>query len=134
MIEKSRKVEKYKYSNYLKRAEQFMEGAKEAFGKRNFDLCVSNAVHCGISASDAMCVAFQGKRPAGDDHRVASYMFSQIDNECREKATHLNRLIGLKTASEYGEENMTEKDAEEALKHSERFLSFVKSRLGKLSG
>ncbi len=128
-MDKERKVDQYKYSNYLRRAEECLRVAQHAFNTRNFDACVINCVHSAIAASDAVCVYFLKKRSASDDHRVAPWLLQQIDRDCAEQATRLSRLIGLKSESEYGEVNMSEKDAEQAKLDAERFLHFAKSKL-----
>lgn len=128
-MNKERKVEQYKYVNYLGRAEQCLRVAQHAFDMRDFDACVINCVHSAIAASDALCIYFLKKRSAADDHRVAPYLLQQIDSDCAEQATRLSRLIGLKSESEYGEVNMTEKDGQQAKLDAERFLHFAKSKL-----
>ncbi len=128
-MNKERKVDQYKFTNYIRRAEECLRAGQYAFERREFDACVINYVHSAISASDAVCVYFLKKRSAADDHRVAPYLLQQIDKDCAEQATRLSRLIGLKSESEYGEVNMTEKDAEQAKLDAERFLHFVKSKL-----
>ncbi|MFH1247264.1 MAG: HEPN domain-containing protein [Candidatus Micrarchaeota archaeon] len=122
-------MDQYKYSNYLRRAEECFRVAKHAFDEHNFDACVINCVHSAIAASDAICVYHLKKRSASDDHRVAPWLLQQIDRDCAEQAIRLSRLIGLKSASEYGEVNMTEKDAQQAKLDAERFLHFAKSKL-----
>ena len=128
-MNKERKVDQYKYVNYLRRAEECLRVAQHAFDMRSFDACVINCVHSAIAASDALCVYFLKKRSASDDHRVAPWLLQQIDRDCAEQASRLSRLIGLKSESEYGEVNMTEKDGQQAKLDAERFLYFAKSKL-----
>lgn len=124
-----RKVEKYKHANYLSRAEQCLRTSQKCLENRDFDASVINAVHSAIAAADALLVNKQQIRSAGQDHRASIYFFEKIDKECSDQAFRLKQLLGLKTESEYGEYNMAEKDAREAVLNAERLLKFVKSKL-----
>ena len=65
---KTRPVNKYLYSNYLKKAEELMETAKGAYLKERWNATVINCIHTAISASDALLVFFKEVRSSGESH------------------------------------------------------------------
>ena len=65
---KTRSVNKHLYKNYLKKAEEFMNACNDSFLKEDWNAAVINAIHAGISASDALTIFFKGVRHAGERH------------------------------------------------------------------
>jgi HEPN domain-containing protein len=103
-----------------------------AFETAEWNSCVINAIHCAISAADALCVYKKGLRSAGDSHADAIAFFMSIDpndSEIKRCAQHFSALIGIKSAAEYGDRLLNKNDAEIAKKHASRFFDFVKSKL-----
>lgn len=126
-----RQVDRYKYKDYLERAEQCANAMKRAYEANEWDACVINAVHCVIAAADALCIFMKGVRHAGERHDDAVALFASVDSksaEIKKNTQRLSRVLGIKTNAEYGEKLMTQKDAEQVKLQAERFLSFVKSR------
>jgi len=63
-----------------------------------------NAIHCGIAASDALCVYFLGKRHAGENHGDVVKLFKMIKGDREGIATNANRIlriINIKNMAEY---------------------------------
>jgi hypothetical protein len=103
----------------------------------NFSLqcarAVINAVHCGISACDALTVFMSGVRHAGDRHEDAIGVLLTIGlsrDVLTSRSKQLTRLLGIKNAAEYEERLMNENDAREAVRDAERF-SWIREFLGK---
>jgi hypothetical protein len=93
-----------------------------------------NAVHCGISACDAVTVFMLGVRHAGERHEDAISLFQTVGlprDVLTAKSKQLSRLLGIKNVAEYEERLMGEDDAEEAVRDAERFFSWVKEFLSK---
>ena len=129
---KTRTVERYLAENYLKRAEECKESMLAAFENDKWNSCIINAIHCAIAAADALCVNKLGLRNASENHRDSVTLFlgiEQTSQGMKDAAAHLMRLLSIKTNSEYGEKLATENDAEDATKHAERLLRFVKERI-----
>ncbi len=130
---KTRPVNKYLYKNYLKKAEELEETAKDAYSKNNWNATVINSIHSAISASDSLLVFFKEVRSSGESHedvisllRTLSFDKDEINNKTRQ----LQRLVQIKNAAEYEEKLMSQEDAENALRDAERFIDWVKSKLG----
>ena len=58
----TQKVEKHLHSNYLKKAQEYLEGMKDELTNKRRNLAVLAGVHCAISACDALTIFFLGKK------------------------------------------------------------------------
>ncbi len=131
---KTRDVERVNFRNYLQKAEECASSAIEDMGKRRWNSAGIMAIHAGISAADAICTYFLGKRYAGERHEGILDLFRtiQIDHELLDKNTmRLSRLIGIKNMAEYEERLLHEDDAARLIKEMQRFLEFIKTQLPK---
>jgi len=102
--------------------------------KKPWNAAVINAVHCGISACDALTVFVLGGRHAGERHEDAISLFQTVGlpkDVLTAKSRQLSRLHGIKNAAEYEERLMNENDAREAVRDAERFSGWVKEYLSK---
>ncbi len=86
------------FRNYLKKAEECLENARDAFGKMNWNSSVIASIHCGISAADALTVFFLGKRCAGEMHTDALVLIKdietlQLSSEITKKLHQLSALL-----------------------------------------
>ena len=129
---KTRELDKHFYLNYLKKAEDFLQGCKNAIENKNWNSVVSLAIHSGICAADALCIFYLGKRSAGESHDEFIHLINGIDiKDVNIKIKQLSSLIGVKNSVEFSENLMSEKDALSAKQNAERFLSWVRSNLPK---
>ena len=128
---KTRDVSRALFTNYLQRAEECFHSAQTSLKKCEWTGAAINAIHSSISACDAMCVFYLGKRHAGESHNEAIALFKTINNtdEISANAKRLARLLSIKNMAEYEERLVFQKEAESALKDCERFLEFVKKTL-----
>ena len=129
-----RHVDKSVFKNYLRKAEECFEAASECLRNGRLNAAVINAVHCGISACDALTVFMLGVRHAGDRHEDAISLFQTVGlprDVLLVKSRQLSRLLGIKNTAEYEERLMDENDAKEAVRDAEHFLGWVKEFLGK---
>lgn len=129
---KTRSVERFHAKDYLKRADECRNAMNRAFESGDWNACVINAIHCAISAADALCISKKGIRSASERHQDAIFLFLSIDQdseEIKKNANHLSSLLSIKTDAEYGERPLSRNDAEQAKKHAERIFEFVKAKL-----
>lgn len=124
-------IEKNFYKNYLIKAEQFLATMRNALLEKNWNAVGLNAVHAAISANDALSVYYHGLRCVSDKHTDAISLLTSLfkDKEVGRNASHLSWLISRKNLVEYETRLFFEKEAKEAAKHAERFISWVKSKL-----
>jgi HEPN domain-containing protein len=134
MSTRVRHVNKSLFSNYLKKSEECLGAASECLKNAKWNATVINAVHCGISACDALTVFMLGVRHAGERHEDAISLLQTVGlpkDVLTAKSKQLSRLLGTKNAAEYEERLMNENDAREAVRDAERFLNWVKEFLCK---
>ena len=134
MSARVRHVNKSLFKNYLKKSEEFFETANQCLGNARWNATVVNAVHCGISACDALTVFMLGVRHAGERHEDAISLLQTVNlprEIVKTKSRQLSRLLAIKNVAEYEERLMTEKDAREAVRDTERFFTWVKEFLSK---
>ena len=65
---KSENIERGNYSAYLKKAQDFFDAMQQAYLLNNSNAVGLAAVHCAISANDALLVYFRGIRSASAKH------------------------------------------------------------------
>lgn len=129
---RERSVDRFRAVDYLKRSEECRHAMDRSFEAEEWTGCVINAIHSSIAAADALCVFKLGLRHAGERHDDAISLFLKIDQSdeaIKKNADHLLSLLKIKTDAEYSEKLMDRKDAELSIKHAERLLDFVKSKM-----
>ena len=127
---KTRNVDKHKYTNYLKKSDEFFDSMNDSFAKRNFNAAVLNAIHCAMSSADALTVFYKGVRHAGERHEDVIALLNTLGlPEMQNKNKQLLNLLRIKNSAEYEEKLMTEANAMDSIKNTERFSSWVRSLL-----
>jgi HEPN domain-containing protein len=114
--------------NFLKRAKECLDAAGGAFEKEDWNASAINAIHCAISAGDALCVHFSGKRRAGESHNDAVKLVNSLENVCdniKPNAKRLMQLLKMKNMAEYEERLIYKSEAEKMLRNARAFYEFV---------
>jgi len=122
------------WKNYLIKAEQFLETARDTYFKENWNAVGLNAVHSAISVNDALTSYYGKIRSISEKHSDSISLLLEVfknDEESKIHSKHILWLIGRKNLVEYESRLFFKKEAEESLKHAGRFLSWAKSRLPK---
>lgn len=132
MIETQR-VEKYLYSNYLKKADEYFKGMKDELNCKRWNLASLAAVHCAITANDSLCIFFLGEKHKGAKHSDAARLIARIKEldakEIDEKAKQFASILTFKTPVEYDKTIFNQREAEELVKKVERFYLWAKEKL-----
>lgn len=128
---KFRKVERNNYKLYLKKASDFYETMLSAYMKGNWNSVGLEAIHCAISAADALMVCAKGMRCASEDHNDSvEFLEQNFENtEIKKHLAQFRAIISKKNLVEYEGRNFIEKEAEEILKRAERFLNWIKEQV-----
>lgn len=129
---KTRNVGKEGYRNYLRKADEYAEAMQEEYAQGRFNTCTLCAIHCGISAADALTIFFKGVRHAGERHEDVVQLIETLDLDkeiIKAKVRQLLNILTEKNRVEYEEKLTTESGAAMAVKNAERFLFWVKSVL-----
>ncbi len=123
-----RPIQKEDAKNYLKKAEEFIETAKQAILTSRFDAAGFNSIQAIINANDALTIFLLGKR-ASKDHREAIKMHVEtikIINDASFRSV-LKEALDLRSEIGYSGK-ITRKDlAEQLVKNAVRFIEWVKN-------
>jgi HEPN domain-containing protein len=120
-------VERAGATTYLKKAAEFFESTQQAMQGGRWNAAGLNAVHCAISACDAVLVYYTEQRSAGPDHEAAAYLLSSLAKvpDARQKAETLRRILQEKHVIEYEDRTFTAHEAAELAKLAERFYRWA---------
>ena len=114
------------------KSEECFSAAQESFLKGDWNAAAICAGHSCISASDALCIFFLGKRHTGLNHNDAVLLLATIggqDEQLKKNASRPKDILNMKNMAEYEERLVRRTEAEKVRKDAERFLASVKSRL-----
>ena len=128
----TKSVNRQKYINYLKKADQFYKAMKLSYDNKIWNACVVNAIHCAISCSDALTVFYLGFRYSGTKHHDVLKLLQRIaidKSELNKKIQQISTLISIKTLAEYEDRLMNEKDAKNAKKSCDRIYLWMNEKL-----
>lgn len=128
---KTEKIERSKSSAYLKKAQDFFDAMHQGSLVGNWNAAGLAAVHCAISSNDALLVYFRGARSTSDNHLDAIELLRgcQEINDVESMVSHLRKTIGKKNLIEYEARQFSQTEAEEIIKHTERFYNRVRALL-----
>jgi len=128
---KTKVLERSKYRTYLKKACEFYDIMFQAKERGKWNAAGLNAVHCAISSSDAMLVFYAGIRSTSDDHLAVIDLLSTSIKlpDIKSKCETLRKILVKKSVIEYESRDFTQKEALEIVKLTERFYSWVVSRI-----
>ena len=116
------------------RAARLIPAVRDAFARQNWNAFGLAAVHCAISASDALLVKAAGVRSASESHHdVAALLKEKIASpETAEQARRLEKILSKKNLIEYQDREFTPDEAYALQKDVERYYSWATDRLSKL--
>jgi HEPN domain-containing protein len=122
--------------NYLGKAHQFSRAMVESLDKGDWDAAGLNAVHCAISANDAVLVLTRGVRSASPRHDDSVTLLESMVNATGVKSAtaQLKRLIAKKNVIEYEERLFKENEARDAVKNASRVLTWAEGLFAKKPG
>ena len=122
--------EKDKFIVFWSKANQFYDMMHHAQKTEMWAALGLNAVHCAISASDALLVRYLGQRGAGDDHIQAARILSQLLLEGVEgQVVNFKRIIAKKNAIAYENREFRQREALDISKQTERFYQWASNYL-----
>lgn len=128
-----RRIERSKYTVYLKKAEEFHQTMLQAEKEKRWNAVGLNAVHCAISACDAISVFHLGLRSSSEYHEDAVSLLSSVSNitDAGQKSKTLSNILAKKNLVEYEDRDFLENEARSLVKITTRFFDWVKSKIGK---
>lgn len=129
----ARRIERSKYTVYLKKAEEFHQTMLQAEKEKRWNAVGLNAVHCAISACDAISVFHLGLRSSSEYHEDAVNLLSSVSNipDAGQKSKTLSNILAKKNLVEYEDRDFLENEAKSLIKITTRFFDWVKSKIGR---
>ena len=125
-------VDRKKSQNYLTKAENLLEVARYALSQKKYDATVTNAVHSGINALDALTTHEKGLRASGEHNEILSLIKGILTpEEYGDIKKQFSSLIDLKNAAEYQPDFTSPEEAKNSIKWAERILAKTKNKLQK---
>lgn len=128
-----RHVERAMAASYFKKAAEFFESMRQALQAERWNAAGLNAVHCAISACDAVLVYYTEQRSTSPDHETAVYLLGLLTKvpEAKPKAETLRRILHEKNAIEYEDRAFTQRETAELATLTERFFRWAEGLIGK---
>ena len=124
----TRHVERSGAATYLKKATEFLESMQQAMAAGRWNAAGLTAVHCAISACDAVLVYYTEQRSASPDHEAAAHLLAALPKvaDAKQKADTLGRILQEKHVIEYEDRDFTAHEAADLAKLTERFYRWAK--------
>lgn len=128
-----KRVEKRSAAVFWRRAVQCEASMKEALARGHWEAAGINAVHCAISANDAVLAAVPAIKVTSKDHKDAVRLLaSRLKSaDAQAAAKRLDMIISKKGRVEYEQKRLSEKEARSLVLHAERFLEWAGSQIPK---
>lgn len=117
---------------YLAKAEEFLLAATSELEEERSIAATSLAIHAGINAADAVCGARLKKRAAGQDHRETTSLLGQAGEDGSQLAKDLQRLLPMKTKTEYEPDDVPLSRATSAVEWAKRCVDVARRVTGSL--
>ena len=127
-----RRIERAAAERFLKKAIEFFESMRQAMSAGRWNAVGLTAVHCAISACDAVLVYYTEQRSASPDHETAVYLLSSLSKvpDVKQKAETLRQIVHEKHMIEYEDRSCTAHEAAELAKLTERFFRWASDVVG----
>ena len=108
---------------HLEKAREFLDAARVNLDFEQFNAATSNAVLSGINSKDAICLRLTGTTRKAEGHNEAVAELKAAGPVGVKLAPTLQRLLKLKTKSQYQSISIAVADASKALDWAARLLS-----------
>ena len=124
-------IEESSSTDYWIKAREFYAAMEQCYSENQWNAVGLNAVHALISAGDALLAKFAGIRNTCENHRRAADVLIQHipHKDVDHYANHFRKVLVLKNVIEYEQRLVTRKEAEEMIKHTDRFFDWAKGLL-----
>jgi HEPN domain-containing protein len=124
-------VDNNEWPNFYKRAEENKEAMQEAFDKGRYYVAGSCASLCVIAICDAILVKRKGYKTKLDHRRIVDAMERAFGDkqDIRNILATLSAVIETKSAFQYNWNEVSEKEAGEAVSNAEIVFDYVVQEL-----
>lgn len=122
-------VSKSEYPDFFSKASEFFDTMKSCLREGRWNSAALEAVHCSISANDALTIWAKGIKCTSPNHDDAVTLLQSLSDikDIKNGANHLLKVIKKKNLIEYEKRKFNKNEAEEIALHAERFFKWVNS-------
>jgi hypothetical protein len=121
-------------SVFLQKAEEFLRASVRAAEAADHDAAMLASIHAAITANDAVCVAFLGKRSTDQDHQRAGDLLESVGDRAPgvgARAGQLRALLKKKNLVEYEARRASVAEARDAVERATRFVAWARDLVGR---
>lgn len=130
MKNRAERLSRDSYKKYLGKAEDFARLMTAGLAGGSPNGAALAAIHCAISAVDALCVFHLGERSRGQDHHGAVALLGRVPvADVGKHVIQFHEIMAQKNAVEYEALEISRKTAESLVERASRLLTWVKSHL-----
>jgi HEPN domain-containing protein len=126
---RSERLPKEKAWIYLQKAEDFGVAMRASLEECAWHGATVTAVHCVISACDAVCVHALGERSRGESHDQLTLLLKRV-GVAVEQIRQVAAVLQMKNVAEYDARVILPDAARDAVKRAERVLGWARATLG----
>ena len=122
------KIDRNKYLDFKKVAENFSDGAELAYEFGYFNAAGVLIIHSAIALADSLTIKFGSVKMKGDSHYdVIALINELIPDKMKDSSaiTHFRKLIEHKNLISYSGDIYQRKDYEKLKKHFDRFARWA---------
>ncbi len=124
------KISKQLFRPYLEKAAEFYQLMKVAEEKCLWNGVGLNAVHCSISACDALTTFYLGERSKSQKHSDVVILLERIAlEEIKERVRQVTAILAIKNLVEYEAREFHKTDAQRILIQTERLYRWITGNL-----
>jgi len=105
---------------HLAKAREFLEAAESSRDRKLYNAATSNAIISAINSKDAICLSLTGRTSKSDNHADAVPELKRAGAAGADLSPTLNRLLKLKTRSQYAPLSVPPSSANKAVEWAQR--------------
>lgn len=128
----TKSYEKRGYRGFLDKAQEFYDSMSLNFAHGKYVAAASAGIHSAILIADACLIYSQGEKCSSQRHLDLVPLIENLSlQDAKGAASHLERIIDVKSYVEYTGDTYTAHEAHQIITHVERFFQWAKSVLPK---
>ena len=108
---------------HLAKAREFLEAAESSRDRKLYNAATSNAIISAINSKDAICLSLTGRTSKSDNHADAVPELKRAGAAGADLSPTLNRLLKLKTRSQYAPLSVPPSSANKAVEWAQRMFT-----------
>ena len=108
---------------HLAKAREFLEAAEASRDRKLYNAATSDAIISAINSKDAICLTLTGRTSKSDNHADAVPELKRAGPAGADLSPTLNRLLKLKTKSQYAPQSVAPSSANKAVEWAQRMFT-----------